>query len=542
MEEEEVVEFWLYPGPSHAVSPAATLASVYSVVAPLARRWVWHRQAFSLAVVEEGDSWHLAGALDYGENVLDEWFVVSLLLRVTEEVPGLVARVTDGDGELLLIEAAAVLPAWAAEPAVAEGRAFLQGGQLHLLPVCSSPATVSPLPCGTPAPAAAAAVVASYPALTLASGRVQAAIQARLAGLPHTTEANHHRANAVLPAGLAAMLGRDPELLGRLVAALRGRDAAELRATRKMEKVQQEGMVRRRVTFSKCLYAMLAGVEARPTRGSGWEVGEDREALLGYKLAAGLEVLLSRAGIGGRDRQSQGQGFAKFVAKLEELGFFQGELEGSKRHRQLLEDCRGFWAASQTPGEGRDLAVELRAAAEAELEDSFLVGPPGEEDAEDWLDMTPESLDALLEAQFGAAAGGADIQGELGKFLGKVSDMAGVENEEDALLDHENMMEMMKKMMVEMGELEPEALEDGSGEEEGDEEGDEDHLMTDYLGRLDTEVQGEAADRDVEGEDAVMENLLKSYSAQAGLGGHGPLSSILQSLKLNPGPPRGPLT
>ena len=69
------------------------------------------------------------------------------------------------------------------------------------------------------------------------------------------------------------------------------------------------------------------------------------------------------------------------------------------------------------------------------------------------------------------------------------------------------------------------------------ENGDEDPVMADYLGRLDTEVEGQASDRGDGEMDRVMENLLKSYNAQGGLGGHGPVSSLFKTLGVNPGPP-----
>ena len=95
---------------------------------------MWHRQKFSLRIERTGDSWCLAGSLEYAENVLDEWFVVSLLFHITKHVD-LVGRVTDSDGEFLLIEAASVLPPWAADPSKAEGRVFILRGKLPLLPV-----------------------------------------------------------------------------------------------------------------------------------------------------------------------------------------------------------------------------------------------------------------------------------------------------------------------------------------------------------------------------------------------------------------------
>ena len=134
-------------------------AAKTSLVAPFTRQWIWQRSPFSLSVVQDtATSWHLHGSTDYGENVMDEWFVVSLLQHVTREIHSLVARVTDADGEILCIEAASVLPIWAAEPSVAEGRVYLYRGSMHLLPVAQSPATISPLPAVTPPSAIAAQV------------------------------------------------------------------------------------------------------------------------------------------------------------------------------------------------------------------------------------------------------------------------------------------------------------------------------------------------------------------------------------------------
>ena len=119
---------------------------------------MWHQEKFSLNIQRTSDGWHLAGSLDYGENVLDEWFVVSLLYHITKHLDTLLARVTDGDGEFLLIEAASVLPSWASDPSKAEGRVFLFKGNLHLLPTCSSPGSISPCPSSTPPPHLAAAI------------------------------------------------------------------------------------------------------------------------------------------------------------------------------------------------------------------------------------------------------------------------------------------------------------------------------------------------------------------------------------------------
>ena len=474
--------------------------------------------------------------------MLDEWFVVSLLFHITKHVD-LVGRVTDGDGEFLLIEAASVLPSWAADPSKAEGRVFLYKGNLHLLPTCSSPGTISPCPSpsSTPLPHLAAAVTASYPSLSLASPSIQESITSRLDGLPYDTGSNHHRCTVSLPRGLATLIGRDPSILGRLVQAVRERDPLDTRAARAMDKVKQQDMVDVRVTFSKCLYAMLTGIQLRPYKGSGWQVGEEKKEQLGFRIATGLQILLARCR-GETTRPEKSEGFDKFLSKLNEVNYFQGELEGSKKYKELMEGCKVFWNSSSTSEEYRDcdnLTEQWgNAMSKPESFDNFLVGAPGPEDPEDWLNVTPESLDAMLEAKFGVAQkqAGKDVPEEFAKFLGKMSDMDGVEEDEDITIDHDNLMKRMKKMMREMGELE-DGEEDSEDEDEEEMLGDEDPVMADYLGRLDTEVEGQASDRGDGEMDKVMENLLKSYNAQGGLGGHGPVSSLFKTLGVNPGPP-----
>lgn len=46
----------------------------------------------------------LWGVVRYEDSVEDEWFVVWMLLRLTQQLPGLSARCWDDDGEFLLIE------------------------------------------------------------------------------------------------------------------------------------------------------------------------------------------------------------------------------------------------------------------------------------------------------------------------------------------------------------------------------------------------------------------------------------------------------
>lgn len=64
---------------------------------------------------------HLHGITFYGDNIEDEWFVVYLLQQISKNINEIVVKVTDSDGEFLLIEAADYLPSWA-DPDCCENR------------------------------------------------------------------------------------------------------------------------------------------------------------------------------------------------------------------------------------------------------------------------------------------------------------------------------------------------------------------------------------------------------------------------------------
>lgn len=138
---------------------------------------------------------------------------------------------------------------------------------------------------------------------------------------------------------------------------------------------------------------------------------------------------------------------------------------------------------------------------------------------------------------------GQNIPEEVSKFLNKMSDMAGVEHDDGMKFDPENLVESMKKLM---GEMEGEAGELFDSDSDVDtDSGEDDPVMMDYMQRLDSEVLGKDKDRQtmpdmdkpLDVDASVLSNLLASYSAQTGLGGHGPTSSLLQSIRVNPGRP-----
>lgn len=54
----------------------------------------------------------LHGQTSYGDSIEDEWLIVYMMLELSKQHPNAWMRITDTDGEFLLIEAANVLPSW----------------------------------------------------------------------------------------------------------------------------------------------------------------------------------------------------------------------------------------------------------------------------------------------------------------------------------------------------------------------------------------------------------------------------------------------
>lgn len=143
----------------------------------------------------------LWASLSYGDNVEDAWFATALLCQLSRQLP-LVLQLWDAaDGQLLLIEAAEALPRWVT-PTASINRAFVYGGQLHLVPLPSSPAHFGRLPLGRCTLADGLAAVVDSQLDTLAPPAVRRVIEEKLAGLPSRALSSMHHCTMCLPAAI----------------------------------------------------------------------------------------------------------------------------------------------------------------------------------------------------------------------------------------------------------------------------------------------------------------------------------------------------
>jgi hypothetical protein len=386
----------------------ATRAACMSHLEPHVEGYIWQKDPFQLEVVaatppgtsRSGTPAHLAGVTRFGDNVEDEWFIVWMLRELTRAFPALVARVWDDDGEFLLIETAFHLPRWL-KPETAANRVWLCGGEMRVVPP-EADARLGAWARRGPAAPGAFAVPSVEAALWLARGgdgedlaacaegeegeeeeakakakreahetkmrAANAALSSRLAPFPESARASTHRCVAVLPARLAALLAREPQLIAPATQAFYLRDPAGLNAAARAAFFPLRDATQTLVTTTRCLYAQLDRQRFEPSR--AWRAAVEvsgacarrRDAeTLGAKIAAGFEILAeawnrdglcdlrepakATAGDEGaaaaarRDAGGAGGGSdptrAAFFASLERNGYFRGEMRGSAAHRRL---------------------------------------------------------------------------------------------------------------------------------------------------------------------------------------------------------------
>ncbi|KAJ7362047.1 hypothetical protein OS493_013135 [Desmophyllum pertusum] len=92
----------------------ALIANYLAFLSPLIDDFIWQNESFYLVTnASKGDvPAHLYGKTKFGDNVDDEWFIVSLLFKISKAFPEICVSISDNDGEFILIEAAHFLPRW----------------------------------------------------------------------------------------------------------------------------------------------------------------------------------------------------------------------------------------------------------------------------------------------------------------------------------------------------------------------------------------------------------------------------------------------
>ena len=300
------------------------LRDVQKYASELQKTWtkdyIWQRQGFSLELTKENGEvcmplWRtkeneltlsvgvslLSGRTEYGDSVEDEWVVVWLLRELTKKFDDLWIKITDSDGEFLLIEASGTLPAWL-EPDVAENRVWIHNGGLVIIrpeTAAKSRRTAEKLTLQE-----ARSIVLEKPTRLLRSTSIQEEAFYRLRNYPAKIQENMHHALARLPRKIVFLLRQKPAYIAPAVEAFYLRDPIALKPLQTKGSLDQltfpsTDLVTVTVKVPRVAYAQLKSQDfpvpavwdgKMPSKSDA----EDYvRAETGMKIACGFEMLVS---------------------------------------------------------------------------------------------------------------------------------------------------------------------------------------------------------------------------------------------------------
>lgn len=428
--EDDFVEYWLFPTgfdrkdvslENCETQLEEVRAEVNKLAKDYCRRYIWHRDGFKVTVrkggrvqrllLEASDRQeepeaelppHLYGITHYGDNVQDEWFIVSLLFHLTRRIHGLLARVVDSDGEFLLIEAAEHLPRWA-NPERCEGRVFICDGALYLVGTEDQKDAY-------PVEGVIRELEPETRSKWAVTKEIKSCLDERIKDFPDKIEESHHRANLFVPVGVAAALKENPQLVSAAVLAFCNRDPIDLKACRAMRFFPPENCVYTSAVFTRCLYAMLMHSNYLPDRRTGWSIplASDpnyKAHMLGLKLACGFEILASQAKSHSQSLETD-KGWQSYFESLKAKGYFQDNISGSQEHTRLLKIAQEYYQENRdsmkfTPKIGEEI-ISILKRNDFDVEDLRQQGqnlPAPDDDS--WINISPEELDQMLTERYG---------------------------------------------------------------------------------------------------------------------------------------------
>ncbi|KAJ9603647.1 hypothetical protein H2200_011833 [Cladophialophora chaetospira] len=264
--------------------------------------YIWQRQGFSLELQKEDGLSFLQGRTEYGDSVEDEWVIVWLLRELTKKFDDLWVKLTDSDGEFLLIEASRTLPSWL-EPDVAENRVWINAGQLKIIKPASGARTSKRTEEKLNLQQAHAIILSDQKRLMHSISMEEEAFF-RLRNYPAQIAENMHHAIITIPRKVAYLLHQKPAYISPAVEAFYLRDPIALKPLQIQENKAKmtfppQDFVTASVKFPRVAYAQLksqdfpapavfAGTAPAKTDSKGFARAET-----GMKIHCGFEMLIS---------------------------------------------------------------------------------------------------------------------------------------------------------------------------------------------------------------------------------------------------------
>ncbi|KAH6844876.1 SGT1 protein-domain-containing protein [Chaetomium sp. MPI-CAGE-AT-0009] len=438
---EDYAEYMLFVIGDKADSSLPSLEAVRKAadrkLDELAKDYIWQREPFKLeAKTQKGLGLpYLHGITHYGDNVEDEWLIVYLLRELSKAFPQLWIRVSDSDGEFLLIEAAKVTPKWLS-PENDANRVWIHDGKLLIIPLADSTTTAASKPLSLPE--AIRTIKTSPPPTLIHSPLVEAESFYRLEKYPAQITAALHHSVVTIPRKLAYILHARPKAVAPATEAFYLRDPRALKPllspSASASAKEGEGaltfpptdLVTVSVRFSRVLYAQLKSQRFAPPPAWGPPM-RAAEAKAAVAVSAAADVGAGEA--------------ARALARLEmgmklttgsELLARTAEQSASRVVREvalLLEDLAEDGGDSALPTDGEIARWE----------------GVGREDDDGWMDVDFRDFERELEGKkavgggFGDEAAQADLRKIVSRFEAFLNDeSAGIEGAETEEMDRDD--------------------------------------------------------------------------------------------------------
>ncbi|KMU79070.1 HSGT1 protein [Coccidioides immitis RMSCC 3703] len=238
---EDCVEYSLYcisgdatPGSEdEPVASRAALSKVQKAASELVkeylRDYIWQREGFKLEQIKEDGVNLLRGRTEYGDSIEDEWVIVFLLRELTRKFHNLWVKVTDNDGEFLLVEAAASLPPWLEDPGIASNRVWIHRGELVIIGPPTTARAVGKKLTEKLAFRDARKIILNEPTRLMRSPTIEEEAFYRLRNYPDQITKNMHSSLATVPRTIAHLLHMKAAYVSPAVEAFYIRDPISLR-------------------------------------------------------------------------------------------------------------------------------------------------------------------------------------------------------------------------------------------------------------------------------------------------------------------------
>lgn len=452
--------------------PADRLARLNQILAhinekylgTLFKDYIWCQESFRLRLAYSSataQGHYIHGITHFGQCIEDEWLMVYILCQVSLEFPGVFVRVTDTDGDLLLIEGAEEIPLWM-EPENTRNRAWINQGRLLIIPPTykdETPLDFADALAYLQQHEKDATAFDHNPALDkLALQRVQP--------YPQMAAENRHRARIYVPRKVAAILHADPKIIAlaaqQLDQRLPGKSDGEKSGVyndriKWLEHIPlssedaeakrdcaPETMVLYTATFTKLIFAKYMMDPSNPPPWFAVFIPDDDKvsyeaSMLGTKVTATLDLLLRE-----HADQEDGEEVAASGEQQDEDELYERVLKDKKvqvealpytknMEKEALEDELFYrYARSQSslPAEDVNVARLVRERLAVLPSDRAMSKWSGEVDSNRWLYEMEDPAKKKKQEEEGEGEF-EEVKERLGGLFGKVQEMLDKDGDED---------------------------------------------------------------------------------------------------------------